>query len=94
MPDSDSNSGFLLYIQACSPLDIQLKSVDVDFPNQIRYFSNQAANQMFSRSGLDPFLDLIHFKIVELPGIEPVTSWLLARHIDHSANEAVKVSCI
>ena len=27
---------------------------------------------------------------MEVPGIEPTTSWLVVRHTDHSANETVK----
>ena len=29
---------------------------------------------------------------MEVPGIEPETSWLVVKHYDHWANEAVKLS--
>ena len=38
---------------------------------------------------MDPVPDLIHFKIVKVPGMEPTNSWLVVRHADAYTNEAV-----
>ena len=61
------------------------KSTDVEFLNQIRWLPSWGL--------VNPLPDLIHVQIVEAPGIEYATSWLVVRHADHSANEAVKTSC-
>ena len=40
--------------------------------------------QSSSRGWMDPVPDLIHIlKFVEVPGIEPATSWSVVRHADH-----------
>ena len=40
---------------------------------------------------MHPVLDLITFKIVEVPGIRAITSWLEVRHADNSANEVILI---
>ena len=71
-----------------------VKSINVDFLNQLRYFSNHVATQLSSWGWvdpipdlihikiMDPIPDLIHIKIMEVPGIEPATSWLVVRQAD------------
>ena len=41
------------------------------------YFSNQVTTQLSSRGWVDPVPDPV------LPGIDPGTSWMAVRHVNH-----------
>ena len=49
-------------------------SINVDFLNQALLVFKQVATQLSLQGWVDPVPDVIHFKIVEVLGIEPVTA--------------------
>ena len=78
-----------------------LKSINIDFLNQIS--SSLLTLTFLIRSDISlsnsypivlkrlggPYSRPNPLKIVEVQGTEPATSWLVNRHADHSANDAV-----
>ena len=59
----------------------------------IRYTTSQSSSYpiVLTRLGRPRSRPNPQFKIVKAPGIEPATSWLVARHADPHINEVVNV---
>ena len=67
-----------------------VKSINVDFLNLVlKLLVNEVAPQLSSGGWVDPFPNLIPFKILDVLGITPGTSCWAGRHADHSANEVI-----
>ena len=65
-----------------------VKSTNVDFPNQIRYFSITQLPNCPHEAGWTPLETQSTLKIVEVLGTEHATSLLVMGQVDYSADEA------
>ena len=66
-----------------------MKSINVNFLNQVLYFSIKQMPNFPHEAGWTAFQNKEIFKMLKVPVNEPAISWLVDRYTNHSANKAV-----